>query len=259
MSQTQKINRFSEASQRLVKDKNQTEIFELSENSKKPQCPDCKSFTEVGIIYCRCGRNQKHNRSRKRNFDCNSIRGYIIRNNCSRGSKHGPTERQEKLVLQSKKAKKIGFPTILARKQEQQSYRSSLKDHDTGEQEVIIYDRHALERHDYTATKAERKRYSENWVLTLNAERETTTSTTTPRLRRRIHGSKSAGLYTRINNFKDLKNMTTLFVERQDGGGILSSRETCRILRLRRLHHGKIPLGNGSNGGGIPRNMMSSE
>ena len=63
----------------------------------------------------------------------------------------------------------------------------------------------------------------------------------------------------RINNFKDLKNMTTLLIERQDGGGIRSSRETCRILRLRRLHHGKIPLGNGSHGGGIPRNMMSSE
>ena len=49
MSQTQKINRFSEASQKLPKDLNQTEIFEL----------------EFGIIYCRCGRNLKHNRSGK--------------------------------------------------------------------------------------------------------------------------------------------------------------------------------------------------
>ena len=63
----------------------------------------------------------------------------------------------------------------------------------------------------------------------------------------------------RINNLKDLKNMTSLLIERQDGGGTRSSRETCRILLLRRLHHGKIPLGNGSHGGGIPRNMMSSE
>ena len=45
-----------------------------------------------------------------------------------------------------------------------------LRDHDIGEQEVIIYDRFALKRHDYTATKAERMRYSQNWVLTLNAE-----------------------------------------------------------------------------------------
>ena len=55
----------------------------------------------------------------------------------------------------------------------------------------------------------------------------------------------------RINNFKDLKNMTTLLIERLDGGGKRSSRETCRTLRLRRLHHGKIPFGNGSHGGGI--------
>ena len=55
------------------------------------------------------------------------------------------------------------------------------------------------------------------------------------------------------------KQSSTQVNERQHGGGIRSSRETCRILRLRRLHHGKIPLGNGSHGGGIPRNMISSE
>ena len=68
------------------------------------------------------------------------------------------------------KAKKRGFPTIFARWQEQESYRSSLKDQDIGEQEVIIYARLALERHDKTATKAERMRYSQDWVLTVNAE-----------------------------------------------------------------------------------------
>ena len=52
----------------------------------------------------------------------------------------------------------------------QESYITSLKDHDIGEQEVIIYDRLSLERHYYAATKAERMRYSANWVLTLNAE-----------------------------------------------------------------------------------------
>ena len=48
----------------------------------------------------------------------------------------------------------------------------------------------------------------------------------------------------RINNFKDLKNMTALLIGRQDGGGFRSSKETCRILRLRRLHHGKTLHGN---------------
>ena len=108
MSQTQKINRFSAASQKLPKDLNQTEIFEL----------------EVGIIYCRCGRNLKHNRSPKPNLDCNSIGGYIKRKNCSRGPKRGPTKRQEQFFKAKdmlQEAKKRGFPTILARWQDKKA------------------------------------------------------------------------------------------------------------------------------------------
>ena len=40
-SQTQKINRFSDASQKLLQDMDQTKIFELWENSMKLQCSDC--------------------------------------------------------------------------------------------------------------------------------------------------------------------------------------------------------------------------
>ena len=159
---------FSEASQKLLRDMNQTEIFELCENTKKLQCPGCNSFAEVGILYCRCGQNLKYNRSPKPNLDCNSIDGYIIRKNSSRGPKHGPSERQW-MFFKAKymlwKAKKKGFPTILARWQEQESYRSLLKNSDTGEKEVIIYDQLDLERHDFSATKAERIRYSQKWVL----------------------------------------------------------------------------------------------
>ena len=36
--------------------------------------------------------------------------------------------------------------------------------------------------------------------------------------------------------------MTTLLIGRQEGNGIKSSSETCHILRLRRLHHGKFHL-----------------
>ena len=54
----------------------------------------------------------------------------------------------------------------------------------------------------------------------------------------------------RINDVKDLKNMTMLLIGRQDGSGIRSTRETCRMFRLRRLHHGRIPFGNGIPGGG---------
>ena len=55
-SQRQGINRFSEASQKLLNEMDQTEIFELFENTAKLQCPDCNSFTEIGIMYCNCGR-----------------------------------------------------------------------------------------------------------------------------------------------------------------------------------------------------------
>ena len=54
------------------------------------------------------------------------------------------SNRKQRKVLQSKgmlrQAKKRGFSTILARWQEQESYRSSLKDHDIGEQEAITID-----------------------------------------------------------------------------------------------------------------------
>ena len=63
MSQTQKINRFSEASQKVLQDMDQTEIFELCEKSTKLQCSDCSSFTEIGINYCSCGRNFWKSRS----------------------------------------------------------------------------------------------------------------------------------------------------------------------------------------------------
>ena len=257
---------------------NQTEIFELCKNTEKLQCQDCKYFKEVGIIYCRCGRHPKYNRSPYPNLDCNSINGHLIRKNCSRGPKHGPKERQEQFFKAKdmlRKAKKRSFPTFLARWQEQESFRSLLKDHDICEQEVIIYGRLALERRDYTTTKAERMRYSQNWVLTLNAEGKQPPRQLRPdyeeakrecqRLQDEFMAANGQLLSTqaskdvkiRINNFKDLRNMTTLLIERQVGGGIRSSKETCRILRLHRLHHGKIPLGNGSHGGGIPRNTMS--
>ena len=68
MSRTQKINRFSEASQKLLKDMDQTEIFELCENSAKLPCPDRNAFTENGIICCSCGRNLKYKRSVLQHF-----------------------------------------------------------------------------------------------------------------------------------------------------------------------------------------------
>ena len=49
-------------------------------------------------------------------------------------------------------------------------------------------------------------------------------------------------------------------VGQQDGHGTKSSRETCRILRLRRPHHGRIPQGKiGVHGGGILQSLTVSD
>ena len=71
----------------------------------------------------------------------------------------------------------------------------------------------------------------------------------------------SKGVKIRINNSKEVKIMTTLLIGKKDGNGTKSSRETCRILRLRRLYHGRLPHGRiGIPGGGILQNLtMSSE
>ena len=125
MSQKQEINRFSEESQQLLDDMNLTEIFELCENSAKRQCPDCNSFTEIGIIYCNCGRHLKYSRSpttlQKTNCDFTSIPGFVIKKNSSRGPKHGR------------------HPTILPRWHEQEGYRRSLAEHNIGEKEIMLY------------------------------------------------------------------------------------------------------------------------
>ena len=77
MNQKQEINRYSEESQQLLVETNHTEIFELCENSSKRPCLDCISSTEIGIIYCSCGRNLMYKRSatttQKANNDYTSI------------------------------------------------------------------------------------------------------------------------------------------------------------------------------------------
>ena len=124
LSKTQKI-KFSKESQDLIADLNNTEIFELCKNSSKHQCPDCNPYWEIGIIYCRCGRNMESSRSPtefdQNNRDVTSITRYVIKKNSSRGAKHGPSERQRhnykaKQMLKKARLKKHGHhQTILSR------------------------------------------------------------------------------------------------------------------------------------------------
>ena len=160
---------------------NHTEIFELCENSAKHQCLDCNAFSEIGIIHCSCGRNLKYSRSprtlQKTNCDFTSIPGFVIKKNSSRGPKHGASERQimffkaKEMLKKARQEKHGSHPTILSRWYEQEGYRRSLAEHKIGEKEIMIFDRIALERHDHTATRAERLQNAKHWVLRLNAGR----------------------------------------------------------------------------------------
>ena len=174
MSRKQEINRFSEESPNLLEDMNRTEIIEFCVNSAKLQCPDCNSFSEIGIIYCSCGRILKYPRSPttsyKKNDGSTSIANLVIEKNSSRGSKHGQSERQimffkTKEMLNNARQDKRYFQDGIHSK-----YQKSLLEQNIGEKEVMLYDRIDLERHEYTATRAERLQNVKHWVLRLNAD-----------------------------------------------------------------------------------------
>ena len=136
LRQTEKINKFSKEPQDLIGDMNNTEIFELCENSSKQQCPECNTYWEIRFIYCSCSRNMKSSQSptefEQNNYHVTSIAGYVIKKNSSRWAKHAPSERQRmyyqaKQVLKKARQKKHGsHPRILERWYASNTYRTSL-------------------------------------------------------------------------------------------------------------------------------------
>ena len=77
----------------------------------------------------------------------------------------------------------------------------------------------------------------------------------TKHLYRPIHLSKQMR-QTPNSNLKEVKTTIRLLIGKQDGNCAKSSRETCRILRLRRPHHVRIPYCNiGIHGCGILRSL----
>ena len=59
-------------------------------------------------------------------------------------------------VRKQDKSKHGSHPTKLSIWYDQEEYRKSLAEHNIDEKEVMLFDRIALERHDYAATRAER-------------------------------------------------------------------------------------------------------
>ena len=180
LNQTEKMNKFSKESHELLPDMNNTEIFELCENSFKQQCPECNTYWEIGFIYCSCGRNMKSSQRptefEQNNYDVTSIPGYVIKKNSSRGAEHGPSERQSmyyqaKQMMKKARQKKHGnHTTILSRWYAGETYRTSLSRIGWKEKDKMLYDRIALEKLFYVATRAGRIQNSKHWILTLNSE-----------------------------------------------------------------------------------------
>ena len=216
-------------------------------------------------------------------FQFDPWRYNIITNNSSRGPKHGQSERQivffmPKNMLRKAKNKKNGnHPTNLSRWKAHGEHRKSLGFIGIGEKEFMLYDQIALEKHDFSATKAERIQNSKHWVISINAEgpqlppqqrpdimpqqKENVSDYKTSIWRKQssstnqfIRANKCVKI--RISKSKDVKIMITLLIGKQDENGTKSSRKTCRILRLRRPHHGRILHGKiGLHGGGVLQSL----
>ena len=74
------------------------------------------------------------------------------------------------MLKKARQEKHGSHPTILSRWYEQEGYRRSLVEHNIGEKRIMLYDRIALERHDFSATRAELLQNAKHWILRLNAD-----------------------------------------------------------------------------------------
>ena len=131
------------------------------------------------IIYCSCGRNMKSTRS-PTEFDPEQPRRHPNPWICDEnGIKHGASERQKmcfhakQMLKKTRQEKHGGHPTILSRWHADADYRKSLCDIGWREHHIILYDRIALEKHIYKATRAQKIQITNNWILTVNSEEGT--------------------------------------------------------------------------------------
>ena len=101
----------------------------------------------------------------KSNNDVVSIPGYVIKKNNKRGARHGPSERQrmyfkaQEMLYKAGQKKHGGHSSIFAR------WHSGWT-----EQDIMQFDRLALDNHSHVTTKAEMIRNSEHWILKLNQD-----------------------------------------------------------------------------------------
>ena len=111
-------------------------------------------------------------KTQKANCDFSPIPDFVIKNS-SRGPKHGASETQimffkaREMPKRARQPNHGGHPTFLARWYTQNKYRDSLAEHNIGKQEVLLHGRIALERNDFSATRAQNAKH---WISRLNAD-----------------------------------------------------------------------------------------
>ena len=109
----------------------------------------------------------------KKNYDAQSIPGYVIRKNLTHGAKHGASQQQrmyykaKEMLQKVRQPKDGGYKTILERWHNDDNCRKSLSDIGWTEEQIIQYDELALEDYTFLATTKERTRNEKNWVLKL--------------------------------------------------------------------------------------------
>ena len=108
----------------------------------------------------------------KTNCHFTSDLGFVSKKKSSRGPKHGASERQimffkaKEMLKKARRSKHGKYPTIPS----QEKYRKSLAEHNIRQKEVMLFDRIALERHDFSAMRAERLQKAKKVNQRLNAD-----------------------------------------------------------------------------------------
>ena len=111
------------------------------------------------------------------NHNVTSIPRYVIKKNRKRGAKHAPSERQRmhhtaKYMLHKGPSEKARTPPndtcTVVRQRIVQRFVCMTPGQE--KKNIMLYDRIALEKHFYDATRAERIHNSKHWILTQNEE-----------------------------------------------------------------------------------------
>ena len=169
LSQTQKINKQSKELQELLAGMNNTESFELRENSSKQHCPECNTYWEIEIIQCNCGRKMKSSQ-RPPGFEQNNYAVTSIPWQCDQ-------EERTAVVLPNTDLLKDKECTTKRNRCWKMHVRKSTENtqrycHEIGwkEKDIMLFDRIVLEKQLFVAKRAERIQNSKHWILTLNAK-----------------------------------------------------------------------------------------